>query len=204
MRSAFLLCLSVLLPATSARAAAPDLAQLSAWMTGTFATTEQARGDQNFRDVTLHIVPIWADRSDGVWLYAEQALTDGIDHPYRQHVYQLVARPNGVIESRVFELPDPIAATGAWKTPALLALLTPANLIAQPGCTLVLHREADGSFKGGTEGKGCVTTLHDASYATSELTVREKQLIIWDRGYNTNGVQVWGSVQGGYQFRKAD
>lgn len=173
-------------------------------MTGSFATTEQARGNQNFRDVTLHLVKIWPERTDGVWLYAEQALTDGLDHPYRQHIYQLTSQTDGAIECRVFELPDPIAVTGAWKNPSLLALLTPANLISQPGCTLILHRAADGSFKGGTEGKGCPNTLHDASYATSELTVDGKLLTTLDRGYNANGAQVWGSVQGAYEFRKAD
>jgi hypothetical protein len=100
--------------------------------------------------------------------------------------------------------PDPIAATGAWKNPALLALLTPANLIAQQGGILILHGQPDGSFKGGTEGKGYPSTLRGASYATSELTVSEKLLTTWDRGYNASGTQVWGSIHGGYQFRKAE
>jgi hypothetical protein len=75
-------------------------------MTGTFTTAEQARGDQNFRDVTLHVTSIWSDRTDGTWLYAEQALTDGLDHPYRQLVYQVTAGIEGRFEIHLFELPD--------------------------------------------------------------------------------------------------
>jgi len=204
MRFPFLFCTLLLLLANQAVAASSDLSRLVHWMTGTFTTADQARGDQNFRDVTLHIIPIWSDRTDGTWLYAEQALTDGLDHPYRQFIYQLTAPADGRLEVRLFDLPDPIAVTGAWKNPALLATLTPANLVPQQGATLVLHGEPDGSFKGRTEGKGYPSTLRGASYATSELMVSEKLLTTWDRGYNANGSQVWGSIHGEYQFKRAE
>ena len=204
MRFPLLLCTALLLLANQAFAASSGLDRLAAWMTGTFTTAEQARGDQNFRDVTLHVTPIWTDRTDGPWLYAEQALTDGLDHPYRQLVYQLTTGADGRLEARLFELPDPIATTGAWKNPALLAILSPTNLIAQQGGTLILHIQPDGSFKGGTESKGSASTLRGASYATAELMVSDKQMTNWDRGYNANGTQVWGSIHGGYQFRKVE
>lgn len=180
----------------------PAVERLAAGMTGAFTTADQARGDQNFRDVTLHVAPIWTDRADGPWLYFEQALTDAPDHPYKQHVYQIAARTEGALELRIFDLPDPISATGAWKDPALLAKLSPAGLISHLDCTVILRAQPDGAFKGGTEGKGCASTLRGASYATSEVTVSSRQLITWDRGYNASGAQVWGSIHGGYEFKK--
>ena len=180
------------------------LDHLTIFLTGAFSSTDQARGDQNFRDATLHIAPIWTDRTDGPWLYLEQALTDAPAHPYRQSIYQLVARPDGALEVRIFELPDPIAATGAWKDPTLLAPLTAGNLVSREGCTLILRLQPDGSFKGGTEGKGCSNTVRGASYSTTETTVTFQQLITWERGYNAAGAQVWGSVHGGYVFKKAE
>ena len=204
MRRPFLIlaCLSLL----AARAAAEPTAleRLAACLTGTFSCADQARGDQNFRDVTLHVAPIWTDRPDGPWLYAEQALPNAPDHPYRQRIYQLATRPDGTLESRIFDLPDPIAATGAWKDPTRLARLTPADLTTHEGCTLILHAQPDGSFKGGTEGKGCVNTLHGASYATTEITLTAKETIIWERGYNASDTQIWGSTHGGYIFKRIE
>jgi hypothetical protein len=201
MRSTLLLAgLLLLLPRVLAESPAPST--LAACLTGTFTSADQAQGDQNFRDLTLHVVPVWTDRSDGPWFYYEQSLTDAPDHPYRQRLYQLAARPDGAFEIRIFDLPDAVALTGAWKNPSLLAGLNPASLTPQPGCILVLRRQPDGSFKGGTEGKACANTLHGASYATTEITVSERQTITWERGYNAGDTQVWGSSHGGYIFKK--
>jgi hypothetical protein len=177
---------------------------LTVLLTGTFSNASQARSDQNFRDVSLHIAPIWTDRTDGPWLYFEQALTDAPEHPYRQFIYQLATRNDDAIEMRIFELPDPVAATGAWKDPARLARLIPANLSTHEGCTLLLRQQPDGSFKGGTEGQGCANTLRGASYSTTETTIARQQLMIWERGYNAAGTQVWGSIHGGYIFTRVE
>ena len=178
------------------------LEHLTIFLTGTFSNTDQARGDQNFRDTTLHIVPLWTDRADGPWFYFEQALTDAPEHPYRQSIYQLVARTDGALELRTFEIPDPIAATGAWKDPALLTRLATASPTPREGCTLILRLQPDGSFKGGTEGKGCSNGLRGASYSSTETIITDRQLITWERGYNAAGTQVWGSIHGGYIFKK--
>lgn len=178
--------------------------KLAAWMCGAFSSTEQAHRDHDFRDLTLHAAFIWSDRRDGPWIYVEQALADASDHPYRQYIYQLSSQDEHTLRAQVFELPEPIAATGAWKNPELLNKIDPSVLLPQPGCMLLFQLQADGSFIGRTEDKGCPSTLRGASYAISELSVSEKQMIVWDRGYNASGVQVWGSVNGGYIFKKSE
>ena len=198
-----LLCLGGL--PTGAMTAEPTVLELlTARLTGTFSNADQARGDQNFREITLHLARIWPDRTDGPWLYAEQALPDAPDHPYRQHVYQLALRPDGSIESRVFELADLIKATGAWQDPARFAALKPADLISCEGCAVIYQVQSDGTFKGATEGKGCASSLRGAAYTTSETIVGEHRLTTWDRGYNAKGAQVWGSIHGGYEFKKVE
>lgn len=202
MRYPFFLFTCLLLCTGRAFAGPTALERLAACLTGTFSTAEQARGDKNFRDITLHVIPIWPDRTDGLWLYSEQSLTDAPDHPYRQRIYQLTARTDGAFEFRLFDLPDPIAATGAWKDPSLLAKLNPASLNTSEGCTLILRGQPDGSFKGGTEGKGCLNPLRGASYATTEITISDHQTVTWERGYNASDTQVWGSIHGGFVFKK--
>lgn len=178
--------------------------KLAAWMSGAFSTTEQAHQDHDFRDLTLHAASIWSDRRDGPWLYVEQSMTDASDHPYRQIIYQLSAQDEHTVRAQLFELPEPIAATGAWKNPELLNKIDVAHLLPQPGCMLLFHLQPDGGFTGRTEGNGCASALRGASYSVSELSVSEKQMIVWDRGYNANGVQVWGSVSGGYIFKRSE
>ena len=194
----------LLLAALAARASAADdaLERLATALTGHFSSAEQAAADKNFRAVTLHVVRIWPQRSDGPWLYVEQALADAPDQPYRQRVYQLARRDTAVLESRVFTLADPIAATGAWKKPLPLSELSPANLSARDGCTVFLREMPDGAFVGRTEGNGCASDLRGASYATTEVTVTASEMVSWDRGYNAAGRQVWGSTAGGYRFKR--
>lgn len=198
------LLLSLLLTAARASAEPSLLEHLTVFLSGSFSNTTQARGDLNFKSAVLHIAPIWVDRTGGPWLYGEQALADAPAHPYRQFVYQLASRPDGTLEVRIFDLPDPIAATGAWKEPARLAAATPDRLIARKGCTLLLRLQPDGSFKGGTEGRGCASSLDDAAYSMIDAAISSQQVIIWERGYNAAGTQVRGSIHGGYAFKRVD
>ena len=39
-----------------------------------------------------------------------------------------------------------------------------------------------------------------ASYATSEVELREERITSWDRGYDGEGLQVWGATEGPYRF----
>lgn len=204
MRPALALIACLLLLTDRGLAEPPPLDHLAAFLTGSFSSADQARGHQNFRAATLHITPIWTDRSDGPWLYLEQALVDAPAHPYRQLIYQLAARSDHTLEARIFDLPDPIAATGAWKDPALLAKLTPANLVTREGCTLILRLQPGGTFKGGTEGTGCASTLRGASHSTIETVISNLQIVSWERGYNAAGTQVWGSIHGGYVFKRVE
>jgi hypothetical protein len=198
----FIACLLLL---TSRGLAEPStLEHLAVFLTGSFANADQARGDQNFRAATLHITPVWTERSDGPWLYLEQALADAPTHPYRQLIYQLARRADDTLAVHVFELPYPIAATGAWKDPSLLAKITPANLVPREGCTLVLSLQAGGMFKGGTEGTGCASNLRGASYSTVETAISNLQIVTWERGYNAAGAQVWGSIHGGNVFTRVE
>ena len=204
MRPALTFIASLLLLASSGLAEPSTLEHLTVFLTGSFSNADQARGDQNFRATTLHITPIWTDRSDGPWLYLEQALADAPAHPYRQLIYQLATRPDHTLEARIFDLTEPVAATGAWKDPALLAKLTPANLVPREGCALILRLQPGGTFKGGTEGTDCASTLRGASYSTIETVISNLQIVTWERGYNAAGTQVWGSIHGGYVFKRAE
>lgn len=181
------------------RARHPDVLRLASWLEGSFGSAAQAARDPAFRDVRLHVARIWRDRDDGPWLYVEQAMADALDAPYRQRIYQLIRRSDGALESRVFTLPSPEAAVGAWKDAGRLAGLSPSSLTERAGCEITL-RFADDAFEGATRERACPSDLRGASWASSEVTLRADRLLSWDRGFDADGKQVWGAETGGYEF----
>ncbi|MGD9546396.1 MAG: chromophore lyase CpcT/CpeT [Candidatus Krumholzibacteriia bacterium] len=188
---------------TSAGRRSADLDVLVAWMTGSFSSGAQAETDpDNYYDIRLEMAPIWPGRTDGAWLYVEQAAASSLDRPYRQRVYRVHEVEPGLFASEVYELPDPAAAVGAWRDPARLAGLSPQDLVSREGCAVYLRRQSDGSFTGGTRDRECGSSLRGAAYATSEITLQGNRLESWDRGWDAAGVQVWGAEKGPYVFVK--
>jgi len=183
---------------------APDaVATLADWMCGSFSSGAQAKADNKYFDVRLHVARLWTDRPDGPWLYVEQAMADAQDRPYRQRIYRLVPAPNGEVESVIHELPgDPLAWAGAWRDTSRFNALDPTILSWRPGCSVILSWQGTGAMRGSTAGTSCVSTLRGAAYATSEVTVTPTELLSWDRGFDAAGRQVWGATTGPYRFVK--
>lgn len=189
-------------PVERIRPVGGDVREVAAWMSGSYSSAAQAAKDPQFRSVVLHIAPIWIDRPDARWFYVEQAMTDSQDRPYRQRVYRLSDSTVGV-ESMVFELPgDPLVHAGAWKSPRPLDQLLPSMLVPKAGCAVKLTRAESGEWTGGTDGTGCPSARQGAAYTTSEVTLTATELRSWDRGYDAQGKQVWGSTAGPYVFVK--
>ncbi|MCW8804105.1 MAG: chromophore lyase CpcT/CpeT [Ignavibacteriaceae bacterium] len=179
-----------------------DVEALVEYMVGSFSSKEQAEEDSNYFSIELEMVQIWKDRTDGPWIYIEQAVAQSKDKPYRQRVYQLRKRNDGKIESIVYTIPDPLRFAGDYKKEFPLIRLTPDSLTLRGGCEVVLYQADDGYFEGGTIDKNCSSDLRGASYATSEVLIDKDKLISWDRGFDENGNQVWGAKEGGYIFKK--
>lgn len=191
--------------ATPAAADGPSVSTLRSMLTGSFSSAAQAAGDPDYRDIRLHMTPIWTDRIDGPWLYVEQAMASDAAHPYRQRIYRLSSLGDGLFQSEIFELTekpeDALRYAGAWKTPALLGELTPQTLHAKQGCEVVLKWfPGEHAFKGSTLGANCVSAFRGAAYATSQITLTDGLLVSWDRGFDAAGKQTWGAEKGGYRF----
>jgi hypothetical protein len=183
----------------------PAVVSLATQLTGSFGSTAQSQQDPDYFDIRLHMTRIWAERTDGIWLYVEQATAPAPARPYRQRIYQVHRRGDGKLVSEVFLLPGTMPEqqtnfAGAWKDATKLAALTPEKLTHKAGCAMVLDEKPDGTFEGGTQGKNCPSELRGATYATSEAVITPKGLRTWDRGYNATDKQVWGAEKGPYIF----
>lgn len=178
-----------------------DIDILLTWMTGSFSSAEQAKVDTNYYDIRLEMVQIWNERSDGPWIYVEQAVADFKDKPYRQRVYQL-AQENEAVKSVVYSFDNPLRFAGDYKKENPLNQLTPDSLTIRQGCAVYLKKISNDTYKGSTKNKDCESIHRGASYATSEVTVKADRILSWDRGFDENEKQVWGAEMGGYIFLK--
>lgn len=186
------------------RVARQNLPEVARYLSGSFTSERQAAGDpQNYRDIRLHVSRVWPQRDDGIWLYVEQAVASAADRPYRQRVYHLTACDDGRVKSDIYELPgDSLRFAGAWRAADPLAGLSPEDLALRDGCGVYLKRQSDGTYVGGTEGRGCASTFGGAQYVTTEVTLTPGYMVSWDRGFDGDGKQVWGATQGGYVFER--
>ena len=174
---------------------------LADWMTGSFSSSAQSQADPEYRDIRLRMCRIWSERTDGPWLYVEQAEASAMDKPYRQRIYRLAATGPQGFESYVYEMPVPLRFAGACGQDAPLASLTPEALTLKDGCAVHLtYHVCSNFFTGQTQGQGCASTLRGAAYATSEVSITQAGIVSWDRGFDAAGQQVWGATKGGYRF----
>jgi CpeT protein len=194
-----LICISL---TAAAQQPADEYMRLCTWMTGSFSSAQQAAVDTAYLDIRLHMVPVFKDRTDGYWLYVEQAVATSVDKPYRQRVYQVVNTQRG-LESIVYEIADPLRFAGGWKNAELLKGLQYEMLDMKEGCSILLRwNPGTGTYEGRTGSGNCPSNLQGAAYATSEVMILPTRLVSWDRGFDAQGKQVWGAEKGGYQFLK--
>jgi hypothetical protein len=194
----FLLFLFLLTASKADAQFSKELKSLAKYITGEFTSEAQHAKDTNFLNVRMTITPIWVKRTDGFWLYIEQAVSGNEERPYRQRVYKLSEPQKGQYMSSVFSLNHPQRYVNM---PELLDFIAPDSLIEKEGCAVILQKDFK-LFIGSTRAVTCPSELRNASYATSEISISKKELSSWDRGYDSNGKQVWGSVRGPYRFEK--
>lgn len=179
--------------------------QLCQYMTGHFSSAAQSKQDSDYYDIRLRMTPIWPDRTDGFWLYVEQAMATALDKPYRQRIYQVVALSDTTFESRVYDFEEPLQYANAWQDIKRLDALRDGKLQLRDGCAILLqYHPADQTYTGKTGDSSCPSALRGASYATSEVRIDAAGMVSWDRGWDANGKQVWGAVKEGYHFVKQD
>lgn len=204
--TARLLALVVLTVAVPATGHAHDLAELLQWMTGSFSSAAQAERDESYFDIRLQMWPIWPEHTTPTqgWLYVEQAMAGREDAPYRQRVYRVRDLGEGQFESAVFTIPGGSRFFGDWRDENPLATLTPDSLVEREGCAITLEHDGDHTFVGSTDERECPSDLRGAAYATSVVRITEHGLDSWDRGFDAEGVLVWGAEFGPYEFRRID
>lgn len=180
------------------------LEELYQLMQGSFDSSNQAAEDETYYDITLHMYPIWKNRTDAKWLYVEQSVTKNQMKPYRQRVYKLSMNEDGEYVSTIYKLPQEERWIMGWKDSRRWDALKPEQLELREGCEVILKRLAKNHYKGATGETSCKSTLRGAAYATSKVEIKEGMIESWDQGFGEDGKQVWGAEKGGYLFLEVE
>ncbi len=168
---------------------------------GEYSSEAQSKEDTSYFNIYLAMYPIWTDRTDGKWLYVEQAMAAKREKPYRQRIYQIKKGENDEIISVIYTFENPLEYANAHQNKELLQKLTFDKITSKVGCEVYMNATKNG-FEGGTKGLGCASNLRGASYTTTEIKLEKEKLISWDRGFFAEGKQAWGAEKGGYIFVK--
>jgi hypothetical protein len=177
-----------------------QLEKLADTLTGYFTSSLQAQQHPGrYFDIRVHAVRIWRKRTDGPWIYEEQATAKTPNAPFRQRVYRLGRQDARTMVASIFTLEASQSHVGDWRKAEPLADLTPADLQEKKGCEVYLQAKSFG-FTGGTLGEGCASDQHGAIYATAEWLLNPTGVNSWDRGFNAQKQQVWGAQDGPYHF----
>ena len=177
-----------------------ELDELFALMQGSFNSELQSQQDSTYYNISLHMYPIWEDK--GKFLYVEQAMNSYQNKPYRQRIYEVTRTNDSLFKSEVYTLKVDSLWIGKWKTPAAFDSISKSDITLKNGCAVILSRIDKNHYRGETGENTCLSTLRGASYATSQVEIKEDKILSWDRGFDADGNHVWGAVKGGYIFDK--
>jgi hypothetical protein len=186
-----------------------DLTQLAfEWLAGSFNSEEQSRRQPSYFAINLFGCEVDAPNVGAKALYIEQAVLDNLGAPYRQRLYIVEpvadSEDNPIVTSSVFEFVNEDELIGLCSIPREdRPSFAPADVAFKPGCEVYLEWRDD-HFEGGTRGESCLSSLNDATYATSEVYIDANTIRSWDQGFDAQGVQVWGATEGPYEFLRQE
>lgn len=212
------LALMVLVAATMTAPSAADTAdgpadpaaEFASIATGSWTSRAQSMDPRYdwVESETVHVLP---GRSDGVWLYQENAIiavspeeapTDGVkDRPYFQIVIQLRSIGAHEVHATTYRLDTPEARAGArglWKSSS--PEFDPA-WIGTVACMSEMGRISEGYWTGQAD---CPNTYRGGVKVDSRSVRTPDSYVNWDRGFDAQGQHVWGPRDGGYVFLRQE
>lgn len=189
-------------PAIAAPKETPSPIQaVIAHLVGIMDTTAQAAANPKAPSVRMTTCRIAiAEKPEETYLYQEQALTQNLDHPYRQRLLHLYLDPSTQkIASESYKLAQAETWRGLCHKPLSQRRLTLRDR-DQAVCIIWLQPTADG-FLGETPPQGCPANIRGAVAITNTIHLTELGMDTWDRGLDAAGNQVWGAQDQAYQYR---
>jgi hypothetical protein len=175
-------------------------------LTGVMDTSAQAVANPKAANVRMTTCKIALkdapSEANTVYLYQEQALSSKLTSPYRQRFLQISPRPfSQTVRSLSFRPANSKAWIGLCNQPEASRIVELKDL-GKPVCSVFLKRSGN-DYAGRTPIDGCPANVRGAVRITNQITLHPSGMDTWDRGYGSDGKQVWGAKTESYQFKKS-
>ncbi|WP_299215988.1 chromophore lyase CpcT/CpeT [uncultured Aquimarina sp.] len=177
-----------------------QLEDLTEFLSGKFSSKKQAKEESGYFAVCLINIPIWKDRP-GYWFYQELYDEKNSTSIYNQRIINFQKLDSTTINSINYIIPNQKRYINGWKDISMFDNLTIDSLKNREGCDVYFKKETSTIYHGKTKNGTCSSSLSNKiSYTTSNIVISKNKITSWDRGYDIQGKQVWGSIQGPYKF----
>ncbi|MBR8830425.1 MAG: Chromophore lyase CpcT/CpeT [Chroococcopsis gigantea SAG 12.99] len=168
-------------------------------LVGVMDTTAQAASNPKAPSVRMTTCKIdLRGGDDSVYLYQEQALITKLSQPYRQRILEI--QPHGdAVRSKSYKLINGNNWINLCNKLDSERVLQRTDL-GESVCSVFLRPIKDG-YRGETPPQGCPTNARGAVKITNTVILHSEGMDTYDRGYDSDGRQVWGAQGESYQYR---
>ncbi|WP_299608309.1 chromophore lyase CpcT/CpeT [uncultured Aquimarina sp.] len=178
----------------------PELEDFVQILTGKFSSKKQAKEESGYAAVCLINSPIWKDQS-GYWFYQELFNEEKSTAIYNQRIINIKRVDSITISSSSYIIPNQKKYINGWKDTSLFNQLTIDSLTVRAGCDVYFKKKTSTIYQGKTSKNSCSSSFSKKiKYTTSNIVMSRNKISSWDRGYDSEGKQVWGKIEGPYDF----
>lgn len=164
--------------------------EVRSWLCGRFETDMPASGISETLRIEWNACPIWPDREDGRWLYAERTTVGAASRSDERHIHRARNDAQGGLLLEVFSfLPDATPPEGAWRTPDFFNRVDPALLVPREGCAIHFVTEGEG-YAGETRGTGCDRTADGTTHRRLRMSITADSITLADQVLDSAGKPV--------------
>ncbi len=143
--------------------------------------------------------------NNSIFLYQEQGFIGSLNQPYRQRFLEITTENKQTKQYRqnlVFShsyKPDDLSQWVNFCQSDRVQDKINQTEIGQLVCTITL-KPLLSVYVGQTPPQGCPTKARGAATVTNSIVLHEQGMETWDRGFDTQGKQLWGARKKPYQF----
>ena len=196
VRYCLMMILTLPLIGQAQKFSAADLKLLKLYSTGSFSNEVQAKADTHFIKTTLKMQPIWQQRKDGIWMFAEKA-----DTAQRYQVWHFYKQDDTTMVLQFLDFKEKQKALQVSQDVKQQANLNLYNLFTRHGCEVYLKKNKS-SYAGSSEGKDCFLDIPGTEYFSYKAALTKNSISLLETGFNKDDKQVMGSTSGAYNFIK--
>ncbi len=179
----------------------PGLDNLVSLIEGEFSNKDQVKGDIGFAYLHMANTAIWKDRP-GYWIYTEVYSPKKDTFIYTQRILQYERLDSLSFKSTSYTIPNAKKYKRGWQNKSIFNDLTIDSLKVRKGCEVFFHKNTSTIYTGKMHKKSCTSTIKNVNYITTNFVISKNKISVWNRGYNVEGKQVWGKINGPYKYKK--